>query len=88
MLLGGLDNLKGLLAAFEGDDILAAELLGSAVEREPTNEPFARNLAVFLAERGRLQEGIAVLDEALKQVEKKDQLERMRSRMAAEAADS
>ena len=87
VLLAGLDNLKGLLAAFRGEDSLAEQLLGSAVDREPTNEPFAKNLAVFLAERGRLQEGVEVLDEALKHVEKKDRLEEMRSRMAAEAAD-
>jgi Flp pilus assembly protein TadD len=87
VLLAGLDNLKGLLAAFRGEDSLAEQLLSSAVDREPTNEPFAKNLAVFLAERGRLQEGVEVLDEALKHVEKKDRLEEMRSRMAAEAAD-
>ena len=87
VLLGGLDNLRGLLAAFRGQDRLAEQLLGSAVDREPTNGPFAKNLAVFLAERGRLQEGVEVLDKALKHVKKKDELERMRSRMAAEASD-
>lgn len=88
VLLAGLDNLKGLLAAFSGEDIIAEKLLISAVDREPTNEPFAKNLAVFLAERGRLQEGVEVLDEALKHGGKKDELERMRNRMAVEAADS
>jgi len=87
-LKAGLDNLKGLLAAFQGEDVLAEEMLRAAVVREPNSEPFARNLAVFLAERGRLQEGAEVLDEALKHVEKKDEIERMRARMAAEAADS
>lgn len=85
-LMAGLDNLNGLLAAFSGEDESAESKLRSAVEKEPTNEPFARNLAVFLAERGRLQEGAEVLDEALKHVEKKDEIERMRDRMAAEAA--
>jgi Flp pilus assembly protein TadD len=87
-LMAGLDNLNGLLAAFAGEDEQAEEKLRSAVDREPGNEPFVRNLAVFLAERGRLQEGAEVLDKALEHVEHKDDLERMRDRMAAEAASS
>jgi HEAT repeat protein len=85
VFMSNLDNLNGLLAAFAGEDDLAEEKLRSAVEREPDFEPFIRNLAVFLAERGRLREGAEVLDEALKHVEKKDEIERMRNRMAAEA---
>lgn len=86
--MGDLDNLNGLLAAFAGEDDLAEEKLRAAVDKEPNNEPFARNLAVFLAERGRLREGAEVLDEALKHVEKKDEIVGMRDRMAAEAAGS
>lgn len=88
ILMAGLDNLNGALAALTGEDDLAEEKLRSAVDGEPDNEPFARNLAVFLAERGRLREGAEVLDEALKHVEKKDEIERMRDRMATEAAAS
>jgi Flp pilus assembly protein TadD len=88
VLMAGLDNLNGSLAVFAGEDKLAEEKLRSAVERDPNNEPFVRNLAVFLAERGRLRDGVAVLDEGLKHVEKKDALEHMRARMASEAAAS
>lgn len=88
LLMAGLDNLNGLLAALEGEDALAEEQLRAAVEKEPGSESFARKLAVFLAERGRLREGAEVLDEALKHVEKKDEIERMRDRMAAEAGGS
>lgn len=85
-LMASLDNLNGSLAAFAGEDDLAEDKLRSAVDREPHNEPFVRNLAVFLAERGRLQDGVAVLDDGLRHVEKKEDLERMRARMASEAA--
>jgi Flp pilus assembly protein TadD len=88
VLEAGLVHLNGLLAALAGEDELAEKNLRAAVAREPNNEPWAQHLAVFLAERGRLQEGAEVLDEALKHVEKKDELEKMRRRMAAEAADS
>lgn len=88
IFMSDLENLSGLLAAFAGEDDLAEEKLRSAVEREPDNEPFAKNLAVFLAERGRLQQGAGVLDEALKHIEHKGEVERMRDRMAAEAGGS
>jgi Flp pilus assembly protein TadD len=88
VLESGLVHLNGLLAAFAGEDDLAEKNLRWAVTSEPANVQWARHLAVFLAERGRLQEGTEVLDEALKHVEKKDQLEKMRSRMAAEAGGS
>jgi Flp pilus assembly protein TadD len=88
VLMSGLVHLNGVLAALAGEDDRAEENLRSAVASEPANEPWATQLAVFLAERGRLQEGAEVLDEALKHVEKKDEIERMRDRMAAEAAGS
>jgi len=87
ILMASLDNLIGTLAAFSGEDDIAEEKLRSAVEKEPDDEPFARNLAVFLAERGRLQEGAEVLEEALKHTKSKE-MECMRNRMAAEAANS
>jgi predicted Zn-dependent protease len=86
--MSGLVHLSGLLAALAGEDANAEENLRSAVASEPDNELRARHLAVFLAERGRLQEGAKVLNEARRHVEKKDELERMRARMAAEATDS
>jgi len=84
-LMPSLLNLTGLIAAFDGDDRQAEIDLRSAFEGEPANGHFAKNLAVFFAERGRLHDGVQVLDEALKHVENKDDLERMRARMAAEA---
>jgi Flp pilus assembly protein TadD len=87
-LAAGLENLKGLLAAFAGQDDLAERKLRGAVEKDPCNAPFASNLAVFLAERGRLEDGVEVLDEALPHVDVKSDLERMRARMAAEIASS
>lgn len=88
ILMGGLDNLNGSLAVLAGENDLAEEKLRSAVKRDPDSEPFARKLAVFLAERGRLQEGAEVLDEALKHIEDKAAMEKMRDRMTAEAAAS
>lgn len=88
ILMAGLDDLNGSLAVLAGEEELAEEKLRSAINREPDNERFVRHLAVFFAERGRLEDGVAVLDEGLKHVEKTDELERMRSRMASEAAAS
>ena len=84
-LMPSLRNLTGLIAAFDGDDHQAEMDLRSAFESDPDNAHFAKNLAVFLAERGRLRDAVPVLDEALKHAENKDDLERMRSRMATEA---
>jgi hypothetical protein len=41
-------------------------------------------LAVFLAERGRLEEAVAVLDEGVRHVDDTDELESMRARMVKE----
>ncbi|MGN6664280.1 MAG: hypothetical protein ACTHK6_08795 [Solirubrobacterales bacterium] len=87
-LMPSLMHLNGSLAALDGEDEVAEENLRSAIASEPNREPWVRHLAVFLAERGRLQEGAEVLDEALNHVKKKDEIERMRDRMMAEAGDS
>jgi len=84
VLMAGLYNLNGSLAVFAGEDDLAEKNLRNAVETEPSNKTWARHLAVFLAERGRLSDAVAVLDEALKHVEDKDSLEQMRARMVSE----
>jgi Tfp pilus assembly protein PilF len=85
-LKASLFNLNGVLSALEGEDERAEKELRSAVESDPAHAPFAGDLAVFLAERGRLQEGAEVLDEALKHVEYKDDLQQMRDRMTQEIA--
>lgn len=91
VLMGGLDNLNGLLAYFGGNYALAEEGLRSAVNMEPASRKFAKELAVFLAERRRLAEAVSGLDEALehmKNVRDRDDLGRMRDRMASEIANS
>jgi Flp pilus assembly protein TadD len=77
-------NLSGLLAALAGEDDLAEKDLRSAVESEPDHKSWVSYLAVFLAERGRLEEAVAVLDEGVTHVDNTDDLESMRARMAKE----
>jgi Flp pilus assembly protein TadD len=88
VLMAALVHLDGLLAALVGEDEVAEKNLRSAVASKPGNEQWVRHLAVFLAERGRLQEGAYVLDKALKHAKHKEDLVRMRDKMTAEAADS
>lgn len=78
-------NLTGRIAALKRDDDLAEQELRSAVVCDPAHESYAQDLAVFLAERERLEDAIAVLDEALKHVEDKGEIELMRTRMTREA---
>ena len=87
VLMSGLVHLDGVLAALDGEDDLAEEKLRSATASDPDNEPWASQLAVFLAERGRLADAVAVIDEALKHVEDKTRLEKMRHRMKKEIAE-
>jgi Tfp pilus assembly protein PilF len=86
--MSGLVHLDGVLAALDGEDDLAEEKLRSATASDPDNEPWAGQLAVFLAERGRLADAVEIIDEALKHVEDKTRLEQMRLRMKKEIADS
>jgi len=87
VLMSGLVHLEGVVAALDGEDDLAEEKLRSATASDPDNEPWAGQLAVFLAERGRLEDAVEVLDEALKHVEHKARLEKMRLRMKKEIAE-
>lgn len=87
VLMSGLMHLDGTLAALDGEDDLAEEKLRSATASDPDNEPWAGQLAVFLAERGRTEDAVEVLDEALKHVEHKTRLEKMRLRMKKEIAE-
>jgi len=83
LLMPGLLNREGLLAIQDRDFDLAEEKLSAAVESEPTSEPFANDLARLLASRGRLTEAVEVVDQALQQVKKKGDLERLRTKLEA-----
>jgi tetratricopeptide (TPR) repeat protein len=82
---GGLVNLEGLFAAFDKEYDLAEEKLRLAVEMDPDFDSFARNLARFLAARGRLGEAVEVVDQALPQVKTKHYLEALRRELVAVA---
>lgn len=72
-------NLESNLAALDGKDELAEEGLRLAVEREPKMELLALDLAEFLADRGRQEEALRVIDEALKRTTRTKYLERLRT---------
>jgi Flp pilus assembly protein TadD len=78
-------NLGGLLAALDGDDVLAEEALRAAVEAEPDDEAFARDLAGFLAKHGRRSEALGVIDRALNLASEHGKLERLRHQIATES---
>lgn len=61
-------NLSGLIAAAKGHDELAEEALRDAIELDSSNEFFVRDLARFLAERGRTSEAIAAIDTSVSSV--------------------
>lgn len=72
-------NLESKFAALDGKDELAEEGLRLAVEREPKMEGLAIDLAKFLADRGRQDEALGVIDEALTRTRGTKYLERLRA---------
>jgi Flp pilus assembly protein TadD len=77
-----LANLDGKLAALDGDHQLAEDALRTAMDAEPEEESFARDLATFLADMGRQADALAVIDEALRVVRDRERLIRLRKEMA------
>jgi thioredoxin-like negative regulator of GroEL len=63
-----LQNGEGKLAAIDGRFEVAEPLYRSALAAEPDNGPFALDLARFLKNRGRPEEAVAVIDEAIPRV--------------------
>jgi tetratricopeptide (TPR) repeat protein len=84
VLMAGLEGLEGKIASLDGEYVLAEELFRSAVDREPEYSTYPVDLARFLANRDRAAEALTVIDESLKQVKEKDDLERMRRDIAGE----
>ncbi len=80
-LIAGLESLEGGIAAIDGDEELAEKRLRSAVEREPGYSVYAVDLAHFLARRGRTEEALELIDEALETVKERDKLEQLRSQL-------
>ena len=84
VLMAGLEGLEGKLASLAGEYDRAEELFRSAVEREPEYSTYPVDLARFLTNWDRKDDALAVIDESLKRVKDKHDLERMRSRIANE----
>lgn len=78
---GGIANLEGNFAAIDKEYERAEERFRFAVEADPDFESFSRNLARLLAIRGRLEEAVEVVDQALPQVKTKRYLEALRERL-------
>lgn len=74
-----LAHLGGLLAALDGDDEIAEDALGAALEAEPGRPNFTRDLAKFLSERGRTQEALAVIDQGLVHNPENEELAELRA---------
>lgn len=72
-------NLESNFAALDGNDQVAEEGLRLAVQREPKMELLALDLAEFLADRGRQEEALGVIDEALKRAQRTKYLKRLRA---------
>jgi Flp pilus assembly protein TadD len=61
-------NVSGLIAAGKGHDELAEEALRESIGLDRSNEFFVRDLARYLAERGRTPAALAVIDAAVSRV--------------------
>jgi Tfp pilus assembly protein PilF len=83
----GLENLEGLVAAREGEPVVAEERLRGATERDPEIASFALDLAQFLDSEGRFAEAIAVIDQSLDRVENKERLRNLRTQIVARIND-
>jgi tetratricopeptide (TPR) repeat protein len=79
-------NLESNFAALDGEDGLAEEGLRLAVEREPKMESLARDLAKFLADRGRRREALEVIDGALSRTKGTKYLERLRAEILGDGS--
>lgn len=88
VLMSGLLNLEGLLAAVDGRDDLAEEKLRAAVESDPSFAASAVDFAKFLAGRARQAEALEVIDDALEHAKQKVELERLRSGIVGDGASS
>jgi tetratricopeptide (TPR) repeat protein len=78
-------NLDGHFAALDGDDELAEERLRAAMDREPEGGMFAVDLSKFLAKRGRHEEALEIVDQALTRSKRKESLEQLRGELLGEA---
>lgn len=81
----GLAHLGGRLAAQQGNDAFAEELLIAAFEEEPESVPHGRVLAEFLAARGRLVEALEILSEAQHHLPDDESLKGLRAELLERA---
>jgi len=88
ILMSGLVNLEGCLAARDGEDDVAEEKLRAAVESDPSSSPFAIDLAKFLVRRNRHADALAAVDEAISHVKDKNRLEQLQQEIEADAGGS
>lgn len=75
-------GLSGRVAAVKGEDELAEEALREAVRLEPSNEFFVVYLARFLADRGRLSDAIASIDESVPLVRDAQRILKLRQELS------
>jgi len=83
-----LSHLESRFALQDGDEESAEKGFRLSVEREPQSEMFAIDLAKFLAGRGRRQEAIEVIDEAMERAKTQDGLQRLRLEVLDQNGDS